>query len=133
MKKNLFKFTIASLFALAILSVPAMVHAAGTNLPAAKQTEPAKVKQPHEILPFHGKVAAIDAKAMTLTIGKRVFTVTSETKITKDGKPATLSQAVVGENVGGAYKKEAGEKLLATTINFGTKAEKTTTTAKPAM
>jgi Cu/Ag efflux protein CusF len=133
MKKNLVQFTIASLFAVAIVSLPLAGRAADTNAPAAEQTAPAKVKKPREIMSFHGKLAAIDTNAMTFTVGKRTFAVTSETKINKDGKPATLSEAVIGESVGGAYKKGEGDKLNATTVHFGTKAEKMTTEEKPAM
>jgi len=55
-----------------------------------------------------------------LTVGKRTFEVTSDTKITKDGKPAILGDLAAGDKVGGAYKK-AGDKLTATTINVGKK------------
>ena len=41
------------------------------------------------------------------------------TKITKDGKPAALSDGVVGERVSGSYKKTADGKLDAVTIYFG--------------
>ena len=121
MKKQIIKLTL-SLFATAIIAAPVLAHAqnSGTNLPAAPgQTEPAKPKK-HEGNVFRGTVSAMDAKAMTLTVGKRTFEVTSETKITKDGQPAILSDIAVGDKVGGAYKK-AGDKLTATTINDGKK------------
>ena len=54
---------------------------------------------------------------MTLTIKNRTFEVTSETKITKDGQPAVLSDIAVGDRVGGAYKKADDGKFSATTIN----------------
>ncbi|MGH7988934.1 MAG: hypothetical protein ACREDS_01890, partial [Limisphaerales bacterium] len=66
-------------------------------------------------------VSALDANAMTLTVGKLTVQVTSETKITKDGKPATLADGAVGEPIGGYYKKDADGKLHATTIHFGGK------------
>ena len=119
MKKQIIKLTL-SLFATAIIAAPVLAHAqnSGTNLPAAPgQTEPAKPKK-HEGNVFHGTVSAVDAKTMTLTVGKRTFDVTSETKITKDGKPAILGDIAVGDKVGGAYKKD-GDKLAATTINVG--------------
>jgi len=56
-----------------------------------------------------------------LTVGKRTFEVTSETKITKNGQPAILSDIAVGDKVGGAYKKADDGKLTATTINDGKK------------
>jgi len=123
MKKQIVKLTL-SLFATAIIAAPVLSRAQdnGANPPATPgQTEPAKPKK-HESSVFNGKVVAVDAKAMTLTVGKRTFEVTSETKITKDGKPAILSDIAVGDKVGGAYKKTDDGKLAATTINDGKKA-----------
>ncbi len=122
MKKHIVKLTL-SLFATAIIAAPLLSRAQdnGTNPPAAPgQTEPAKPKK-HQGNVFNGKVSAVDTKAMTLTVGKRTFEVTSETKITKDGKPAILSDIAVGDKVGGACKKTDDGKLAATTINDGKK------------
>jgi hypothetical protein len=59
----------------------------------------------HSVIPFHGKVTAVD------------------TKISKDGKPAKLSAGVVGERVRDAYRKSEGGKLNAVTVHFGAKDE----------
>ena len=129
MKKQIIRLTL-SLFATAIIAAPVLSRAQNntTNPPAAPaQTEPAKPKK-HESVPFHGTVSAVDTKAMTLTVGKRTFEVTSDTKITKDGKPAILSDIAVGDKVGGAYKQADGGKLAATTVNVG---KKTGDEAKP--
>jgi len=122
MKKQIVKLTL-SLFATAIIAAPMLSRAQdnGANPPATPgQTEPAKPKK-HETTPFRGTVSAVDTKAMTLTASKRTYEVTSETKITKDGKPAILSDIAVGDKVGGAYKKTDDGKLAATTINVGKK------------
>jgi len=122
MKKQIIRLTL-SLFATAIIAAPVLSRAQNntTNPPAAPaQTEPAKPKK-HESVPFHGTVSAVDTKAMTLTVGKRTFEVTSDTKITKDGKPAILSDIAVGDKVGGAYKKTDDGTLAATTIHDGKK------------
>jgi hypothetical protein len=122
MKKQIAKLTL-SLFATAIIAAPVLSHAQdkSTNPPAAPaQTEPAKPKK-HEVLPFRGTVSAVDTKAMTLTVARRTFEVTSETKITKDGKPAILSDIAAGDKVSGAYKRTDDGKLAATTINVGKK------------
>jgi hypothetical protein len=128
MKKTILNLTALSLFAAAMVAAPVTAPAqdAATNAPAAAadQTAPAKHKsKKHETVPFNGKISAIDTKAMTLTVGKRTFEITSETKITKDTLPATLAEGVVGEPVGGAYKKGADGKLTATSIHFGSKSE----------
>lgn len=123
MKNNIARIFVASLLAVAIINTPALSRAADSTTNAPEQTAPAKPRK-HDIIPFHGKLVAVDTDAMTLTVGKRTFAVTSETKITKDGKPATLSDGVVGENVGGACKKTEDGKLNAITVNFGTKPKK---------
>lgn len=96
-----------------------------TNKPAA----PAKAHVPT----FRGKLGAVDAAAKTITVEyktqpKRTFEVTSDTKITKDGKPATLSDGVVGEDVTGSYSTNSAGKMVAKTVHFG----KPTGTKKPA-
>ncbi len=116
MIKIISKITILSLLA-TLIAAPVSLRAADTDTNA-----PAKPKK-HQGLVFRGTVSAIDAKAMTLKVETRTFDVTAETKITKDGKPATLADGVVGEPVGGAYTKTEEGKLIATTIHFGAKAE----------
>ena len=125
MIKNISIITVLSLFAAALVAMPALSRAEGTstNAPASSDQTPAKPKK-HEGLVFRGTVSAIDAKAMTLTVETRTFAVTSDTKIISDGKSATLADGVVGEQVSGAYKKTDDGKLTATSIHFGAKVEK---------
>src|SRR6266705_1975487 len=136
MKTSVLKATVLTLFAVAIVVAPAALRAAeSTNAPAAGSEAASKHKKSeHSTLPFHGKLTAIDKNAMTLTVGERTFEITSETKITKDNVPATLEDGVVGEMVGGAYKKNADGKLTATMIHFslpaGEKKPEGTTTKK---
>ena len=111
--------TVLGLFVAAMVAAPALTRAADTAA-APAESAPAKAKKNNPIA-FSGKVTAIDTNAMTLTVGKRTFEITPETKITKDGQPATLADAMVGEKSGGAYKKDDGGKLNAMTINLGTK------------
>src|SRR5204862_6509204 len=74
-------------------------------------------------IPFAGKITALDKQTKTVTIGKRVFHVTSETKIMKNEKPATLDDATVGEEVGGAYKQDAEKKMNLVSLRIGPKPE----------
>jgi len=121
MIKNNSKITVLSLFAAALVAMPVLSRAEVTNAPAASdQTAQAKPKK-HESLVFHGTVSAVNTNAMTLTVSKRTFDITSATKITKNGQPATLSGVAVGDKVGIAYKKTAEGKLSATTVNDGKK------------
>ena len=78
-------------------------------------------------MPFTGKLSAVDKVAKTITIkGKekeRVFHITSQTRIIKAGKPATLEDGVVGEEVGGFAREAAEGKLEAATVRFGPRPE----------
>jgi hypothetical protein len=133
MKTCILKTTVLTLFAVAIVIAPASLRAAdSTNAPVAgSEVAPKHKHNEHSVLPFHGKLTAIDQSAMTVTVGERTFKITSETKIMKDNVPATLADGVVGEMVGGAYKKNADGKLSATTIRFGVASgEKKSTTKK---
>ena len=73
--------------------------------------------------PFRGKLAAVDKVAKTITVGKRTFQITSDTRIMKGGKPAALADGVIGEPVSGGFKTAEGGKLVATKVTFGPKPE----------
>jgi hypothetical protein len=118
---------IGSLFLLSaiVAGVPRQLMAQTTNKPAAKHTSekapPASAeKKAH---PFHGKLAEVNKVAKTITVGKSVYQITSETKIKKGDKPATLEDGVVGEQVSGYVKPNAEGKMAATTVTFGPKPE----------
>jgi hypothetical protein len=96
--------------------------AAAAQTPAAAPLAPPAKK--HVTVPqFRGTLTAVDTNAMTLTVGKRTFDMTSETIVTKDGKPAVLADGVVGDPVRGAYKKNAKGELDAIAVHFGGNAE----------
>lgn len=118
MKKNIALFALA---AAALMAAPSLTRAQDTSTNAPSAAAPAAKKHG---LPFHGKVAAVDTTAMTVTIGTRTFNVTSDTKIMKEGKPATLADVTVGENISGFAKKDDAGKLNATVIHIGKKAKK---------
>jgi hypothetical protein len=116
-----------SLLAAAIAGMPLQLLAQSTNKPAAtkksttvKKDSTAKKKSAH---PFHGNLAAVDKTAKTIKLGESVYQITSETKITKGGNPATLDDGVVGEPVSGYAKPADDGKMAATTVRFGAKAE----------
>ena len=123
MKNTMSKITVLSLFAAALVAMPALSRAQNSNAAppaAADQTAPAKKHNP----PFHGKLASVDTKAMTITVGKLTIQVNADTKIARDGQPVTLADGKVGEPVSGAYKKTDDGKLIATVLHFGAKGEK---------
>ena len=121
MKKQIALF---ALVAAALIAAPAVLRAEDKPAkPEAGQSGEHAAKK-KGVIPFHGKVAAVDAAAATVTVGTTTVNITSETKITKDGKPATLADITVGEKVGGAYKKDEAGKMNAVSIRIGEKAEK---------
>jgi hypothetical protein len=147
MKKQLTRLSFLTICAAAILVAPALARAqnnpgppltppppvapvpAPVVVPPPATTPPAPAPAPKPAAkkraaapattPFRGTVSALDTNAMTLTVGQRTFEITSETMITKEEKPAILSDGAVGEPVRGAYKKNAEGKLDATTIRYG--------------
>ena len=138
--KKLTLFGLAGLLAMALAGTPAALRAQdATNAPAAEKKAPVEKKTTKKAagkkatpasLPFHGKVKAIDNNAKTLSVGTETFQITSETKISKSGKPATLSDGADGDEVSGSYHKDAEGKLDATSVRFGAKPTAETTKTK---
>ena len=108
MKKTILKIAAAMLLGTAIIAIPTASRADDTNTPAA--AGPAK---------FYGKMTAVDTNAMTFSVGDQTFTVTSESHLTKDGKPATIADATVGEPARGTYTTGSDGKLDITKVRFG--------------
>ncbi len=106
------------------------VALAGTDISGQTNTRTARVQTgattpspqvKQKKLPYRGKLAAVDKTARSFTVGKRIFYVTAETKLSKNSQPVRLDQLVVGELVTGSYIQGADGKLLATTVYVGGK------------
>lgn len=115
---------------LAGLLMAAMVFAPAAGIAQDKpQTPPgskAEGKAPDaRPVPFRGTVAAVDKAAKTVTVGERVFHIASETKLMKNGQPATVGDISVGDAIAGNYTKGDDGKLTAKMIRFGPKPEPT--------
>ncbi|MEW6158789.1 MAG: hypothetical protein AB1813_15290 [Verrucomicrobiota bacterium] len=86
--------------------------------------------------PFNGKLDSVDKTAMTVTVAgkenKRILHITSETRIMKAGKPATLDDAVVGEAIGGQALKTPDGKEQAVSLRLGAKPDAPEKKEKPA-
>ena len=124
MMRSILRIGAVGFLAAAIAGMPAQLLAQTTNATApVKKSAPARKegKKSKAAHPFHGKLAAIDKVAKTIKVGESVYQITSETKITKDGKPATLEDGVVGEPVSGYVKPAEDGKMPATTVHFGAK------------
>ncbi|MBM3840575.1 MAG: hypothetical protein FJ398_21955 [Verrucomicrobia bacterium] len=107
----------------AALSTPLRAQTAEPKTPA---TQEAKDKKPAAI-PFTGKLGAVDKAAMSITLDgktkKRTIRLTPQTRILRAGKPATLDDAVVGEEVGGQAIKNAEGQEEAVSLRVGPKPE----------
>lgn len=122
MKKYIAQIAVLGLVGAGLLMAPLATHAKDAKDNTSSASDQSSAPKPkHKTVPFHGKISAVDTSAMTLKVGNRTFQITSQTKILKDGNPATLSDAVVGESVRGVYEKTESGNLEAVTIHFGAK------------
>jgi hypothetical protein len=133
MKTLKLKSLVPALLVCVALFITNSLQAQSTNATSKKGQTDEKDKSAHKSAhPFHGKLAAVDQAAKTITIGKSVYQITSETKITKSGKPAVLADGVIGEEASGYAKPLDGGKMYAASLNFGPKPEgKTAAKKKP--
>ena len=127
MRKNMHVVSLFTLLTAGMMLIPAHSHAQEKKeaKPADKKVEAAgdanKADNANRALPFRGKVDAVDKDAKTVKVGERVFQVSTQTKIEKDGKSATLADAVVGEPVRGSARKGDDGKLTLVSVSFGAK------------
>lgn len=151
MKRTFLKIAVCALFAAPLLSQgqdtnitltpppvaltapPPPIVAPAAEIPTATNA-PAKPKKPRTTLSLTGKASDVDTNAMTLTVGKHTFDITSETRITKAGKPAVLSDIAVDDKVGVTYRKQkGGDKFDALSITDAKKSEKPAVETKDAV
>jgi len=109
------RFWLAGLVAVVVAGTPVALRAQVPGIPVGTN------KLANQTVPFRGKLKAIDLIAKTITIGELTIQITSETKISKSGKPAMLSDTAEGDMAAGSYKKEADGKLEAVTLRFAPK------------
>jgi len=118
MTKSILRMSLMLFLGVAVVGQPAWSRAQSTNSATRENKED---KSKRTSAPLHGKLKALDATAKTITVGAHTFQVTSETKITKHGEPAQLSDGVVGEEVSVLYRKVEDGSLEALTVHFGSK------------
>jgi hypothetical protein len=131
MLKSILKISALSLLVAAMAGLPLQASAQSTNKPTAskkstteKSDSGAKKRTGGGV---HGNLKAVDNSAKTITLGAHTYQVTSDTKISKGGKPATLADGVVGEYASIGYKRTEDGKLLATKVTFGKSEQKAAT------
>jgi len=118
MSKTIQRLTLLGLLAAAVVGAEIQVRAQA-EAPAAE-----KKATKRAVVPFHGKLKAVDGAANSISVGEMVIGITSDTKIFKSGLPATLADGTVGEEVGGSYRKTEDGKLEAVMVRFGPKPDK---------
>lgn len=125
MNKFFLRLSLLSLLAVAVAGTPAILRAQNTTNTTSAAKAPSR-----RVTPFHGRLKAIDKTGMTVSIGNETFQITSATKITKGGKPATLEDGAVGDEASGSYRKDAEGKLNAVSLRFGPKPPTPASTTK---
>jgi len=122
MRQAILKITTVTLLAAAIVGTSALTWAdVAATPPATNPSTPTTKPDQAAVTKFYGPVVAVDTTAMTFTVGDQTFTITGETQMTKDGKTATLADAVVGEPARGSYTQTSDGKLTVTKVRFGKK------------
>lgn len=121
------------LLCLITLASVGLVAAAPKEEPSAEQPKsaaPKKAKAKSDSYPLWGEVVAVTTRTLTIKGGEgkedRKFTITAETKIHNDGKPATLEDIKVGRKVGGSVQKvaEGNPKMLSINVGAAQEASK---------
>jgi hypothetical protein len=125
MIKNILKAGAYGLLSLSILALPIAASAQSTNKPAVEKKSAKKDSAKGHA--FHGKLVSVDKTEKSISVGKSTYFVTSDTKITKDGKPAVLEDGVVGEECGGYVKTNTTGKAVLTSLRFGAAPDKKST------
>ena len=124
MKIRIPRLAVLTPLTLSFVLASQLLLAQSTNNPAAKKSTPQKKEAAEKkpaAHPFHGTLTAVDKNAKTITVGKVTYQITSETKIKKNDKPATLEDGVIGEEAAGYVKPDADGKLFASSVRFGLK------------
>ncbi|MDI6889959.1 MAG: hypothetical protein QMC83_03325 [Thermodesulfovibrionales bacterium] len=119
MKKAL-ALVVAVLFVFAITSISfAVEEKKAAPVPAEKKAEPAKPAEKPKVKRVTGEVKAVDTKAMTITVTKKVkgkveetvVTVDDKTKITLDKEKKVLADVKVGDKVTVKYTEVEGKNV----------------------
>ena len=86
---------------------------------ATASATPMEKEKPARPIAYRGKIASVDTTAKTFTVGSRTIKVTDESKITKQGAAATMSDIVADEEVRGSYWKKEDGSLEAKSVKLG--------------
>lgn len=121
MKKRFLTIAITTAIGAMLAGSPLAACGQSTNKTAKTTSEKSDTATKKPAIPFQGHLLELDKAAKTIKVDKRTFQITSETKIHRGDKPATLEDGVKGEYITGTYKKGEDGKLIAGSIYFGGK------------
>lgn len=103
-----------------ILFTATFVATSVTSIVAADNATPAiKNAAPARAIPFRGQIDSVDKQAKSFKINDRIFHVTGETRIMKDGKPATFTDITVNQSASGQYREGADKNLNVVSLRIG--------------
>ena len=136
MKQSVTKTGWLLCLAAALAMSPLGRAAQSTNAPAKTKAagetrETSKAQKPKGAHSFRGKLVKVDKTAKTIKVGQSVYHISSETKLMKGEKAATLEDGVVGELVTGYVKPDEQGRMVASSVYFGGKNGKASSKAKP--
>lgn len=127
------KTSFIRLLCLVTLASAGLIYAAppeGTTKEQPSSAAAKKTKAKSDSYPLWGEVVAVTSRTLTIKGGQgkedRKFTISAETKIHNDGKPATLEDIKVGRKVGGSVQKvtEGNPKMLSINVGAAQEASK---------
>ena len=127
-KEKIVKKTLVP-FVLALALLTPTLNSQAADQPAEKAAE-GKKEAKAKFRPFHGKIKEADKRAQSIVLDgekAQMFLITSETRLSKEGKPATFDELTAGETVGGRAQEKDG-KWEAVAINIGKPPVKATKT-----
>ena len=121
MKSLLKSLLVAAVAAAFVITAPTTVSAQDKEKEKGKDKAPEKAGEKAKGGGgFNGKAVAVEAKTVKLSgPTARVVQITATTKISKDGKPATLDDLKEGDDVYGGIKPGTDGKLEATSLTIG--------------
>lgn len=122
--KSLTKTCLALLAALALSAFTAKAQTDASSSTSTSTNKPAATTKAKRGKQYAGKITAVDKDAKKITFAlpggtTHTVEVTSKTKIFKNGQPATLDDATVGEHVSGTYRLDDSENWVASTVRIG--------------
>lgn len=123
MKSLLKSLLVAAVAAAFVITAPTTVSAQDKEKEKGKDKAPEKAGEKAKGGGgFTGKAVTVDKAAKTVKLSGekgRTIQITATTKISKDGKPATLDDLKDGDDVYGGIKPGTDGKLEATTLTIG--------------